>query len=56
LRMLRQVIDGGFFCYPYFVTDPLLNNVRRNPEFASLLARARRRHQDFKHKFSSSLP
>ncbi len=51
LRVLRRSIEGGFFCYPYFTTDPLLNGLRNDPEFATLLNTARQRHEAFKSKF-----
>ena len=54
LRMFRRTIDGGFFCYPYFVSDPLINNLRNQPGFASLLDEAKRRHDAFKANFSRS--
>ncbi len=50
LRMLRRSIDQNFFCYPYFVSDPLLESVRRKAEFASLIEQARLRHEEFKRK------
>jgi tetratricopeptide (TPR) repeat protein len=53
LRMLRRSIDGGFFCYPYFTNDQLLDNLRGEAEFAELMERARRRHEDFKRQFSN---
>jgi DNA-binding winged helix-turn-helix (wHTH) protein/TolB-like protein len=53
LRALRRSIDGGFFCYPYFMNDPLLDNLRGEAEFAELMERARRRHEDFKRQFSA---
>jgi tetratricopeptide (TPR) repeat protein len=52
LRMFRAAVGGGFFCYPYFVSDPLINNLRKEPGFASLLEEARRRHEAFKARFS----
>ena len=39
LHMLRHSIEGGFFCYPYFEHDPLLQNLRDEPEFQSLMSR-----------------
>ncbi len=51
LRMLRASIAGGFFCYPYFVRDPLLENLRHEPEFQSLMDQAQRRHEEFKRMF-----
>lgn len=51
LRMLRQSIENGFFCYPYFKTDPLLNPLRNEPEFAPLLKVAQQRYEAFRSKF-----
>jgi serine/threonine protein kinase/tetratricopeptide (TPR) repeat protein len=51
LRMFQRAIEGGFFCYPYFVRDPLLDNVRHEPGFEPLLEEARRRHEEFKARF-----
>jgi len=53
LRMLRRSIEGGFFCYPYFTNDPLLDNLRGEAEFAELMELARRRHEEFKRQFSA---
>jgi tetratricopeptide (TPR) repeat protein len=51
LRVLGRSIEGGFFCYPYFVRDPLLDSIRSVPEFQSLLERARERHEAFRRQF-----
>ncbi len=51
LHMLEHSIGGGFFCYPYFVTDPLLRNIRGEAEFNTLLERARQRHERFRATF-----
>jgi tetratricopeptide (TPR) repeat protein len=51
LHMLRHSIGGGFFSYPYFVRDPLLQNLRSEPEFQSLMNQALRRHEQFKAMF-----
>lgn len=51
LRLLKKSIDQGFFCYPYFISDPLLNNIRGNPQYDSLIEVARQRHQRFKQTF-----
>ena len=51
LHMLRHSIGGGFFCYPYFVRDPLLQNLRTESEFQTLMNQARQRHDEFKQKF-----
>ena len=52
LRVLAQSVDGGFFPYPYFQADPLLDRLRGEPEFAPLMNRARLRYQQFQAKFS----
>jgi len=51
LHMLQHSIGGGFFCYPYFVRDPLLQNLRNEPEFQTLMSQARQRHEEFKARF-----
>jgi TolB-like protein/tRNA A-37 threonylcarbamoyl transferase component Bud32 len=51
LHMLRHSIGGGFFCYPYFIRDPLLQNIRDEPELQTLMNQARDRHQQFKSMF-----
>jgi serine/threonine protein kinase/tetratricopeptide (TPR) repeat protein len=51
LRLLRRSIEGGFFCYPYFESDPLLKNVRGEGEFPGLMELARKRHERFRGEF-----
>jgi len=51
LHMLRHSIGGGFFCYPYFVRDPVLQKIRNQPEFQTLMSQARQRHEEFKTSF-----
>jgi hypothetical protein len=53
LRVLRRSIENGFFPYPYFLTDPLLDNIRNEPEFNQLMNTARQRHQVFAKAFFS---
>ncbi len=52
LRVFRQSVVGGFFCYPYFLTDPLLSNIRREKEFDEILELARQRHETFVNNLS----
>jgi serine/threonine protein kinase len=52
LRLFRKTIQGGFFCYPYFQSDPLLANIRRSPVFDELMNEAHRRSQAFQARFS----
>jgi DNA-binding winged helix-turn-helix (wHTH) protein/TolB-like protein len=51
LRVLRHSIENGFFPYPYFATDPLLDSLRTEGEFSSLMDAARQRHEEFKGRF-----
>lgn len=51
LRWLHASIGGGFFCYPYIQTDPLLENLRGTPDFQEALRPARERHERFKRNF-----
>jgi tetratricopeptide (TPR) repeat protein len=41
VRVLRKAVEGGFFCYPFFLTDPFLDPMRDDPEFQEVLALAR---------------
>ena len=51
VRVLRRSIENGFFAYPYFAADPLLDGLRREDGFATLMNAARQRHEAFKNKF-----
>jgi hypothetical protein len=51
ILMLHRTIEGGFFPYPYFERDPLLNNIRKEPEFEMLMKEARERHERFRKQF-----
>ena len=51
LRVLRSSVEGGFFPYPYLVTDPLLEPLRKEAEFAQIVAVSRRRYQAFRERF-----
>ncbi|MGA9994058.1 MAG: winged helix-turn-helix domain-containing protein [Pyrinomonadaceae bacterium] len=51
LRVLKLSIEGGFFCYPYFTSDPLLENLRGEAQYSTLMEQARKRHEEFKKKF-----
>jgi hypothetical protein len=48
LRALDLSVQQGFFCYPYFATDPLLKAIRDEPECARILGEARQRQDAFK--------
>jgi DNA-binding winged helix-turn-helix (wHTH) protein/TolB-like protein len=51
LRVLRYSIENGFFCYPYFATDPLLERLHNEAEFTRLIKVAHERHDAFKSMF-----
>jgi DNA-binding winged helix-turn-helix (wHTH) protein/TolB-like protein/Tfp pilus assembly protein PilF len=51
LRVLRHSIQNGFFSHPYFLTDPLLDSLRNQDEFAELMRAARQRHAAFAKSF-----
>ncbi|HUK90104.1 MAG TPA: tetratricopeptide repeat protein, partial [Blastocatellia bacterium] len=51
LRTLRHSVEGGFFCYPYMTTDPLLDSVRGDQDYASIMEAARTRFEQFRKTF-----
>ena len=50
-RVLKNSIEKGFFPYAYFLTDPLLDNLRSERQFSDLIDAARRRHDAFQKLF-----
>ena len=46
IRWLERAVATGFPCYPWFERDTLLDPVRRNPRFQSLVQAGRRTHGD----------
>jgi len=51
LRVLRRSIETGFFAYPYFSKDPLLEPLRSEGELTQLMTLARERHESFRRAF-----
>jgi len=51
LRVLRSSVEGGFFPYPYLATDPLLDALRKEPQFAEILNTSHRRSEAFRSRF-----
>lgn len=51
LRNLRSSIEQGFFCYGYFITDPLIGSLRADAEYVPLMEKTRQRHEEFKRRF-----
>ena len=37
IRWLGKAADTGFPCYPWYASDPLLEPLRKEPEFQRLL-------------------
>lgn len=54
LRMLRYSVENGFFPYPYFQSDRLLDALRTEPQFAEIMTTARKRHDAFATNFFRS--
>jgi hypothetical protein len=51
LRVLRGSVESGFFPYPYLATDPLLEPLRKESEFAQILGVSQRRYLAFRGRF-----
>jgi DNA-binding winged helix-turn-helix (wHTH) protein/TolB-like protein len=51
IRVLQQSVASGFFSYPYFMRDPLLDNLRNQSEFGPIMESARQRYEAFRSKF-----
>jgi len=51
LRILQSSIENGFFAYPYFISDPLLDPLRAEPGFQGLMAIAQKRYESFRTTF-----
>jgi eukaryotic-like serine/threonine-protein kinase len=41
VRLVKAAIDGGFCSYDYLRLDPLMANLRKSPEYPTLLAQAK---------------
>jgi DNA-binding winged helix-turn-helix (wHTH) protein/TolB-like protein len=51
LRELRRSIESGFVCYPYFINDPLIENIRNESDYAALMDTALTRHNELRAHF-----
>jgi DNA-binding winged helix-turn-helix (wHTH) protein/TolB-like protein/TPR repeat protein len=56
LRVFGESIENGFFPYPYFLTDPLLDSLRSKREFNQYMSAARQRHEAFVSSFLPKAP
>ncbi|PYQ48656.1 MAG: hypothetical protein DMF59_15370, partial [Acidobacteria bacterium] len=52
LRWLNEAVRIGFPCYPWFAEDPLLQPIRNNPEFQTLLTRLRDQHDSWSKRYA----
>ncbi|HKP86462.1 MAG TPA: winged helix-turn-helix domain-containing protein [Blastocatellia bacterium] len=50
LGAFDRSVEQGFFCYPYFASDPLTKNIRSEARFAAILEKAQQRQEAFKRK------
>ncbi len=51
VRMLQKAINGGFFNYPFMLTDSFLDPMRDDPEFQKVIEKAKEKHLAFKNLF-----
>ncbi len=56
LYWLRRTCDEGMPCYPWFVRDPWLENLRQDPRGASYLQDLERHHAFFRREFPLDEP
>ena len=47
LRLLRKAVEDGYWVHEALDTDPLLESIRKNPEFAAIRAESVRRQKEF---------
>lgn len=47
LRLFDKSVETGFYCHPYFLADPLLDNLRSEPKFAEILEKAKNNRARF---------
>ncbi len=45
--LFMRAVEGGFYCYPAWLNDPRLEGPLKRPEFADVLAAAKRRWESF---------
>ncbi len=50
VRALQKAVDGGFFNYPFMLTDSFLDSARDDPGFQRILEMAKAKHEAFKKK------
>jgi hypothetical protein len=48
VHWLRRVADGGMPCYPLFLSDPFLNNIRSDPAFIAFMREQQEQWERFR--------
>ena len=51
---LRTAADGGFPCYPWFATDPLLEPIRRDPGYRQFITELQTRFETTRTRYAPS--
>ncbi len=51
IRLLQRAVNGGFFNYPFLLTNPFFDSVREDVEFQRVLQQAKEKHLAFKKRF-----
>ena len=51
IRTLQRAVDGGYYNYPFMLTDSFLDSIREEPEFQKILKITKKKHLAFKKKF-----
>ena len=51
--LFSEAVTQGFFCYPYFCRDPLLEPLRSSGRAVATLAAAEVRHREYGERFFS---
>ncbi len=54
LRHFERVVEGGYFCVPYFRGDPWLTALRAQPGFAAVMGRAEALYAEARRAFAQS--
>ncbi len=55
LDKMKLTIDRGFFPYPYFISDKLLDPIRKEPRFSELMKIIKAKHIEFKTLYESTM-
>ena len=48
LERFEKVVEDGYYAYPTFQKESILNPLRDHPEFRRIMETARKKHQAFK--------